>query len=126
MPMLLEDLAEETSASNRRVAERLDAEARQLDAGRPPRATVPEDVREACIAASRLATNIAVARVPQHEEFMRLAVAALRKEPFGETAEGLLHSLLTAFQTCRQLVHSARSLWAIAEQKLGITPERLD
>jgi len=31
MSMLLEDLAEETSASNRRAADRLDAEARSLD-----------------------------------------------------------------------------------------------
>ena len=31
MPLLLEDLEEETSASNRRMADRLDAETRELE-----------------------------------------------------------------------------------------------
>lgn len=123
MALLLEDLAEETSASNRRVAERLDAEVRNLNDRRP--ALAPEELGPVALEGARLATDYAVSRVPQAEGLMRLALAALRKEPTGESAEGLLRTLLATFNTCQQLVRAARSLGETAELS-GVAPERFD
>jgi hypothetical protein len=124
MPQLLEDLAEETSASNRRVADRLDAEVRNLDERRLAVAAL-EELGEKALEMARMATDVAVSRVPQAEGFMRLALAELRQEPTGDSAERLLRALLDAFITGQQLVRVARLLWEAAEH-LGITPERFD
>jgi hypothetical protein len=123
MPMLLEDLAEETSASNRRVADRLDAEARNLD---ELRGTVAawEELRPNVIELARLATDYAVSRAPLYEGFMRSAVAAVLKEPTGD-ADGLLGALLKSFKSGQRLVRAVRSLWETADQ-MGGAPERFD
>jgi hypothetical protein len=123
MPMLLEDLAEETSASNRRVADRLDAEARDLDELR--RVDTLEELRQKTVESARQATDYAVSRVPEAEGIWRSALAALRQKPTGEDAERLLRALLGVFESGQRLARSPRALWGIAE-KLGAVPERLD
>ncbi len=124
MPMLLEDLAEETSASNRRAADRLDAEVRDLDKLRGALAAL-EDLRERVVEAARQATDYAVSRVPQAEAVWRSGLVALRKKPAGRDAERLLHALLDVFESGQRLVRSPRVLWKIAEQ-MGAAPECLD
>ena len=123
MPMLLEDLAEETSASNRRLADRLDAEVQDLAERRSLSAR--EDLSASGLDVARLAIDFAIARVPQAEGFMRAAVTELRKEPTGDSAEGLLKALLHAIESCLRLVRAARSLWLCFEQS-GVVPERFD
>ena len=83
MPMLLEDLAAESSASNRRAASRFDAEARDLD-GRRQAAAPPQELRSAATKAARLANEYVLSRVSQAEGFMRAAMIGLREEPSGE------------------------------------------
>jgi hypothetical protein len=123
MPMLLEDLAEETSAGNRRAADRLDAEARELDERRTVAAL--EELRQQAVESARQATSYAVSRLPQAEGVWRLALVALRTTPTGEDAERLLRSLLTVFESGRRLVRAPRALWDLAGQ-MGAAPERLE
>jgi len=115
MPMLLEDLAQETSASNQRAADRLDAEARDLRHGK--------DLGAKALESARQAIDYAVARVPQDEGVWHSALAALGQQPRDE-AEHLLRSLLEVFASGLRLVRSSRSLWEIAAQT-GAAPERL-
>jgi hypothetical protein len=123
MPMLLEDLAEETSASNRRAADRLDAEARELDDLRMAKAVL-ENLRQRVVDSARQATDYVVSRSAEAEGVWRSALA-LRMTPTGDDAERLLRNQLEMFESARQLVRSARSLWRIPE-RMGVAPERLD
>jgi hypothetical protein len=116
--MLLEDLAEETWSSNRRMADRLDVEVRALDEARSA-AVVLEVVETA-----RQATDYAVSRVPQAEGVWKLALAALSKKPLGDEAERLLRFLLGVFTSGQRIVVSAGALWEAAAQ-MGATAERL-
>jgi hypothetical protein len=145
MPMLLEDLAEETSASNRRAADRLDEEARDLhqlereveelqqkvvESAREPDEqrrveAAREGLRQRVVESARQATDYAVSRLPQAEGAWRLALAALRKQPTGEDAERLLRTFLGVFESGQRLVRSPRALWEIARQ-VGAAPDRLD
>jgi hypothetical protein len=145
MPMLLEDLAEETSASNQRAADRLDAEARDLhkleqeaeelqhkladpagagDERRLVEAALQE-LRQRVVESARQATEYAISRLPQAEAAWRLALVALRKQPKGEDAERLLQSLLAVFESGQRLVRAPREMWEVAQQ-VGATPERLE
>ena len=110
MAMLLEDLADETAATNRRVADRLDAEMRD-----PAAALV--DLRSA--------TGYALVQAAQQDEFMRQGLAALAKDRLGPASIDLLRALLQSFQSCERLVDTARAAWAAA-QVSGIDAERLD
>jgi hypothetical protein len=123
MPQLLEDLAEETSASNRRVADRLDAEVRNLDERRAGAAQV--ELGQNAVDVARVATDFAVSRVPQAVGFMRSALATLREEPIGEDAERLLRALLELFESDQGLIQRCRTLWGTSAQ-MGTAPERLD
>jgi hypothetical protein len=123
MPMLLEDLAEETSASNLRAADRLDQEARALDERRRAEVT-REKVRQDAVESARQATSYALARVAQAEAAWQLALVSLRKEPALAGAEQLLRSLLKVFESGQRLVRAPRTLWQIAEQ-VGAAPEQL-
>jgi hypothetical protein len=145
MPMLLEDLAEETSASNRRAADRLDAEARDLhklerqveelqqkvvesarerEERRRMKAAL-EELRQRVVESAVQATDYALSRLPQAEGAWQLALAALRKKPTGVDAERLLRSFLGVFESCQRVVRSPRALWEMAQQ-VGAAPERLD
>jgi hypothetical protein len=123
MPMLLEDLAEETSASNQRAADRLDEEARVLDERRAQAAQ--DKVRQETVESARQATTYALSRVSQAEAAWQLGLDALRKDPAGAGAERLLHQLLKVFESSQRLVRAPRTLWHIAEQE-GAAPERLE
>jgi len=124
MPMLLEDLAEETSASNRRAADRLDAEARDLEESRRS-TTAPEEVQRKAVESARQAADYAVSRLSQAEEVWRMALASLRQKPTGDAAERLLRIHLEGFYSGRRLAHAARALWEIPEQ-MGAAKERHD
>jgi hypothetical protein len=124
MPMLLEDLAQEASASNRRVADRLDEEVRDLDALRHAVAAL-EEIRPKAIDSARQATDYAVSRAAQAEAVWRSALASLRNRLSGADAERLLRNQLELFESGQRLVRGARALWAIPEQ-MGVIPERLE
>ena len=59
MPMLLEDLVEETSAGNRRAADRLDAEAKELEQRRRTTVAV-EELCQMAIESAQQATAFAI------------------------------------------------------------------
>ncbi|SRR5258707_15375652 len=124
MPMLLEDLAEETKANNQRLADRLDAEARELEDLQPVMAVL-EDLRDRVVESARQGTDQVISRVSGCEGIWRATLAELRKKPAVDVAERHLHSLFDALESGRKLVQSSRRLWKIAEQ-LGATPERLE
>jgi hypothetical protein len=124
MPLLLEDLAEETSASNRRTAKRLNEEARHLEQLRLADDSLPER-RKRAVESARQATDYAIARVPEAEAVWRLVLASLRTEPTGEHAERLLRGALGALESCQSLVPPTREMWGLAAQ-LGATPEGID
>jgi hypothetical protein len=111
MPTLLEDLVKESSASNRRFADRVAEEAAQGNRGE-------------VIQSARQAADRAISRVPEAEDFWNEALAAFREEPTGAHVESLLRLLLNSFESSRQLVQSARALWEVAID-VGASPERL-
>ena len=124
MPMLLEDLAEETSTSNRRIADLLDAEVRrldELDGAEKALKSLQRSVRGMAL----VATDFAVSHLPQHEGFMRSALDILRTEPFGESAEACLRTVLKGFRSGQRLIGAVRSFWQTAEQ-MGVAPARFD
>jgi hypothetical protein len=122
--MLLEDLAEEASASNGRVADRLDEEVRDLGALRQAMA-VPDDLRQKALESARQATTYVISRAAEAENIWQSAVDALRKKPSAADAERLLRNQRALFESGRRLVRVARSLWSVAQQ-MGVAPERLD
>jgi ribosomal 50S subunit-associated protein YjgA (DUF615 family) len=124
MSMLLEDLAEETTAGNRRLADRLDAEARELEELRRVMAVL-EELRQQVVESARQATEYVLSRFPQAEGVWHLATSALRKESAKESQERLLSRLLGLFESGQRLLRRPRVLWEIAEQ-LGAPPERLE
>jgi hypothetical protein len=130
MSLLLEDLAEETSAGNRRAAQRLDAEARDLAA--PAQAA---DLGRKALESATQATDHALARLGLAEGVWQSVLEALRREPTGPDAERLLRSVLEVFASERQVVLSARALWDLAGEpgangtrraELGSAEQRLD
>jgi hypothetical protein len=145
MAMLLEDLAEETSAGNQRLADRLDAEAhhlrqlereveelekrhidpeRQVEDQRQRLARL-EGIRQRGVESARQATDYILSRMPACEVVWQGALARLHQDPNREDAETLLQTVLDGFASGHQLVRSVRGLWTVP-QKLGATPERLD
>ena len=137
MPMLLEDLAKETSASNRRVFDRLHAEARDLhklerEAVELQQKVIDsaalralEELHQQVVDSAQQATEYALSRIPQAEGVWRSALALLRKKPSEDEAKRLLQNLLNVFESDLGIVEACRTLWAITEQ-LKIAPERLD
>jgi hypothetical protein len=124
MSILLEDLAEETSAGNWRAADRLDAEARDLSDQRRAECALGE-LRQQAIESARQATEYVLARLPQAEGVWKGALATLRKNPAVEDAVRLLRSLLIVFESGQRLVRTPRALWNLA-QEMETKPERLE
>jgi hypothetical protein len=124
MPMLLEDLAKEASASIARAADRLDRESRELEGLRQADAGF-EELRQKAVESARQATDYALSQLSQAEGLWRSALTALRQKPTGEDAERLLRDLLGVFESGLRLVKAPRTLWAFAEAA-GAAPERLD
>lgn len=123
MPMLLEDLVEETTASNRRLADRLAAEAWELAELRD-RQTAAIELRQRAVESARQATDYVLARLPETEGVWRLAMLALRQLPPHESAERLLNALLRVCETGQKLTQRSRTLWTMAQQ-LGADTEQL-
>lgn len=123
MSLLLEDIAEETSASNLRTADRLDAEARELEELSQAKATLAE-LQVRILQSARLATEHAISRLPQVEGVWRSALVAFRVRSNDECVR-LLRHLVTVFESGERLARTPRTLWTLAQQA-GIPPERLD
>lgn len=123
MSLLLEDLVEETSASNLRTAERLDAEARELEHLGEIRSAL-ENLRERILESARQATEHVISRIPQAEGVWRSALVVLRTKPNDECVR-LLERLVSVFESGHRLARAPRALWKLAEQ-CKITPEGLE
>src|SRR5437773_1586479 len=106
MPILLEDLAQETSASNAHAALRLDREALDLN-GSTPLGAALEERRQKAGESSQQATVYVISRVAQAEEIWQLGLVALRKESVADDAQRLLRSFLTVFESGRRLIQAA-------------------
>ena len=123
MPTLLDDLAAESAASNRRVAARLNKERRELSELR--RASSSREPFVHGVFEARQATDDALSRLMQAEVLWRSALATLRQAPTADDAVGLLRTLLQVFESGDEVVQSVRALWQEAE-KFGAAAERLD
>jgi HAMP domain-containing protein len=124
MPMLLEDLAEEASASNRRVADRFDEETQHLDELRRGLTQV-EQLRPQAVATAQQATDYVLSQASRAQSCWPSALAWLRSKPSQADAERFLRRLLVLFESGERLVRSSRALWQFAEA-LGATPAGLD
>jgi hypothetical protein len=120
--MLLEDLAEEASASNRRAADRLEAEARHLDALRQA-GPAQQERREEVLESAWQAVLHSMSRLPPAEKFWQWTLAELRRER--ANAETLLGHQLIMFEMGLRVMRSSREIWALALE-LGATPQPLD
>jgi hypothetical protein len=122
MPLLIEDLTEEAAASATRTADRLDTEARELEA----LASAPDDkVKARAVASARQAANLAIALLPQARAAWASAFDALARKPPEPEAIRLLRGVLAQLEAGLRVMRAPRTLWAIA-QRLGASPERLD
>lgn len=123
MPMLLEDLADETSASIRRAADRLDEEARILDDLRHTQAKL-EELKSKTVEPARQATDYAISQLPLAEALWSSAIVALR-EVSENDAKSLLRSLIAVSEAGQRLCQAPRELWNFVENT-GASPEQLD
>lgn len=123
MPLLLEDLAEETSASNRRAADRLDAEARDLGGLRGGAAG--DELRREVAESAHQAADYAALRAAEAEGVWGSALAVLRKAPAEDKAHRILRAALGVFESGLRLVRAARALCEMPEPD-GAAPERLE
>jgi len=124
MPLLLEDLAEETSASNQRIAERLEQEMRRLEQQRRG-PSVGMDLPRQALEAAEQSTDHVTSRVEEAEGIWWMTVKALRKDPLREDAEDLLLSAVKLFESVRGLFPSPKNLWTFA-MDVGAEANRLD
>ncbi len=144
MSVLIQDLAQQTSAGYRRGADRLEqelnlrrAEAALTSSTTTTTTTIGPDYppwmaetelnarRQKAVESARQAAGYAVSQLPQAEGVWQSVLGVLRKEPTGSDAESLLRTLLEGFESGLRLVRAAHALWEVAEQ-MGVTPERLD
>lgn len=122
MPLLLEDLAEETSASHRRTADRLDEEMRELE--RLGQARDSHGLQQRIVASARQATDYAIDFLPPVEGIWRSTLALLPTLE-AEDSASLLRHLQDIFEAGRRLTRSSRGLWNTGI-RFGLAPERLD
>ena len=121
MPVLLEDLVLETSASLRRAADRLDEEAKNLDDQHRADAGLDE-LKRKTVESARQATRYALSRLPQTEAVWESAIVALREKIGSDDAKRLLRSLGSVFEAGQRLFKAPRELWALANS-LGASVE---
>ena len=107
MPMLLEHLAEETTAANRRLADRIQQES-ELLRKRNPQAS---ELQFLAARSARQATDYILFGAAQIEGIWRAALMMLRDPKTGASAALLLPGLLQVFESGRTLAGSARPLW---------------
>ncbi|MFO0927451.1 MAG: hypothetical protein U0736_10490 [Gemmataceae bacterium] len=123
MSHLLEDLAEETSVSIVRTANRLDAEVQDLERVRQEPSPQADRVKR-IVEAARQSTEHVLSCIPQTEGVWRSSVAALRTLSAPE-AERLLRQLISLFESGLRLARCPRRMWLLAEP-FQISPDRLD
>ena len=122
MPLLLEDLAEETSASNRRAADRLVAEVRGL--GELAGAAVGDERRREVAESANQAADYAVVQATEAEGVWGSVLSALRKGTSEDRACRILRAALGVFESGLRLVGAARALCQTPDPD-GAAPERL-
>jgi hypothetical protein len=144
MPLLLEDIAEETKSSTQRLAERLDAEAHDLAALEREAAelqrkvTEPHQVdslrqltatlkkfRTRAVESAQEAIDYAISQMPRCEVLWLSGLTKLRQNPRGEDAGRLLRLLLDVFTAGLRFVRAARGLWQIT-QRFGTPADRVE
>jgi hypothetical protein len=121
MPLLLEDLAEDTAESLRRTADRFESAANELAA----RENELAEVRQEVVEFAKHATDYAVAELPRAEAIWKWGMDRLLKNSSGTEAEQLPQTLQTVFAAQARLCVITRNVWKLAET-LGSAPERLD
>jgi hypothetical protein len=124
MPELLEELAEETSTSNRRIAERLDAEFRRLtgllEEQERSLAAVQQGLADRSglcarsVESAEQATDHVVARMAEIEGIWKSLLNALKRNPLREDAEAMLSAALALFESGRVLLGRPSELWKFA------------
>jgi hypothetical protein len=123
MPMLLEDLADETSSSIRRVADRLDEEVRVLDDLLHTQLEL-EELKRKSVEPARQATDYAISQLPQAEALWSSVIVALREVSENE-AKRLLRSFLTVCESGQRLCKVPRKIWDFVDNQ-GSAAEQLD
>jgi hypothetical protein len=121
MPLLLEDLVEDTVANLNRTADRFEAAAKELAA----RQDASEELRHEVADFARRSTDYAIAALPQAEAIWKWGMDRLADRSLGAEAERLLQTLQTVFTLQARLCVIARTVWKQAEAQ-GTPPERLD
>lgn len=112
MPLLLEDLADEATQSNQRIAARFTEELRRLETLQ--REGVGESVSLAAVEAAEQATDLVQAQVAQAESNWTTTVKLLGKNPLRADAEDIIRSALRLLESARELVSLLRGLWTLA------------
>lgn len=123
MPMLLEDLAEQICVSIQRVANRLDEEARLVEALQLTQEKL-EELKRKTAEPARQATKYAISQLPQAEALWSSAIVAFR-DMSEDDAKRLLRSFLAAFESGQRLCRTPQKLWNFVENH-GASPEQLD
>jgi hypothetical protein len=123
MPMLLEDLADETSASIGRAADRLDEEVRVLDDLLHTQLEL-EELKRKSVEPARQATDYAISQLPQAEALWSSVIVALREVSENE-AKRLLRSFLTVCESGQRLCKVPRKIWDFVDNQ-GSAAEQLD
>ena len=113
MPLLLEDLAEETSGSIRRVIPRFDEAARQIVAANSPGSDDQARAQHA-IETARRANDYLRNQLSMAEDYWRSALASLKTKSVDGEAERLLQTLIRLFEAGRGICGSADELWRSA------------
>jgi predicted transcriptional regulator len=128
MPLLLQELVEESSKSNRWAAERLDAEAKQFDE-LPQTEAALQKLNHAAVAFITVAIDFAIARAEQADGFWKSGLALLRKEPTDDSAVSFFQTLLSSFESCLSVIHAVhreRPKLAAALRTEPELPKRLE
>lgn len=123
MSVLLEDLAEEATASNRRTADRLDAEASDLRL-KEQQAAGPH-LWQRAVESARQATDYALARSAEAAGLWESALASLRPAANGSDAERMLQTHHDLLESALRILRASLTLWSVP-QRQGIAPERID
>ncbi|MCI0700341.1 MAG: hypothetical protein L0241_04605 [Planctomycetia bacterium] len=121
MPLLLEDLAEETAGSLRRTVERFESAAKELSARRDGQSN--EEHRDEIARFARHLTDFALAELPRAEAIWKWEGDQPLKGQSDAEVERRLVALQAVFALQAQLCVIARSVWKHAES-LGCTPEQ--
>ena len=124
MPMLLEDLAEETSASDRRVAERFDAENRDLDEFLRSETDL-KNRRQRIARSAQFALEFGLLILPRYESLWHAALGVLRELGTSDRSIPFLRDFQRVLESGQRLIGSCRTLCGRASE-IGLVLDRLE